>query len=298
MGRALAEAEPGVRELFDLGSQLSGFDLSKYCWDGPHEELARTDILQPSVAVTDVASWLTLQQRGIRPTFVAGHSLGEFVALYAAGVLGLGTMLKLVSERGRLMHEASLAQPGVMTAVSDAAAELVEQQVAEVAARLPAAVANYNSPRQVVISGHALAVAEVENVLSRHGARLTRLAVSGAWHSPLMQGANQAFRELLARTEFNAPRCRIYLNSLGREAKDLAEIREAVAVQMVSPVRWSALTEQMIAAGVNSFIEVGPGRVLRGLLRHIWTDFSAYSVHGTDTPAAVMQLARQLDKVA
>lgn len=285
MGRQLVLLDPGAGRLLDIASELSGHPLRQYCWEGPFDILSRTDVLQPSLAAISLACLRALQTQDIEPDVVAGHSLGEFVALVAANVLTAEDCLRLVCERARLMHAASLSRPGVMSAVNGMRADELERIVGDVPA--PLAIAAYNSPRQTVLSGAPAGVAEAERRLRQAGARSTRLSVSGAWHSPLMAEANEGFRSLLARIRLEPPTRRVFFNALGGEARAPDEIRAALELQMVSPVRWTQAIRSAIEAGVTTFVEVGPGRTLRTLLRHIWPDYLAYTSYGVDGPLPV-----------
>ena len=295
MGRELCRDFAPADQILDLAAGMSGLPLKQYCWQGPDETLSRTDILQPALNAVSLGCVALLQNAGYRPDIVAGHSLGEFPALHAAGVLSAEDSLKLVIERGRLMMAAAEAAPGTMTAVKKLTADDVEQIVQAAQAHGRVVVANYNSPAQIVLSGEVAALAEAEKLVIARGGEPVRLRVSGAWHSPLMEKAAASFRSVIEQVPFRRPTSGIYLNTKGAPETDPEAIRESLCRQITSPVFWVQSVQGMIAEGVRSFVEVGPGKVLRGLLRQIWPDEKAYTVRGVDRPKSLENLA--LDRV-
>jgi [acyl-carrier-protein] S-malonyltransferase len=298
MGRDLCKEFPLADGILELAGQRSGLPLKEYCWQGPDESLSRTDILQPALTAVCLGCAALLRHAGYRPDMVAGHSLGEFPALHAAGVLSDEDTLRLVIERGRLMLRAAEAAPGGMIAVKKLTAEQADEVAAAARTRGAVVVANYNSPAQVVLSGEAAALAEAEKLVVARGGEPVRLRVSGPWHSPLMEQAAASFRAVIEQVTFRPPETPIYLNTKGAPESDPQAIREAMCRQIASPVYWSQSIQGMIQDGVKYFVEVGPGKVLRGLLRQIWPDEKAYTVRGVDKPRSLENLAQDKARLA
>lgn len=283
MGRAWAEASPAARRAFEEADAALGFPLSRLCWEGPEEELGLTANTQPALLATSIAVLRgveeTLGEGGLQPLAplapiaVAGHSLGEYSALVAAGALGFAEALHLVRRRGELMQEAVPVGQGAMAAVIGLDAEAVAALAAEAAdpaAGELCAVANLNAPAQTVIAGHKPAVDRAVALARERGARkATLLAVSAPFHSPLMRPAREAMAELLARADFRDPRVPVVTNVDARPATTAEAARDALVRQIDSPVRWVESVAWMAEAGVQTFLEVGPGSVLAGLVRRI-----------------------------
>ncbi len=271
MGADLRERHPMVRETFEEADGILGFDLSRVCFEGPMERLSQTEITQPAVYVHSVAVARLLAERGLRPDAVAGHSLGEYSALTAAGVIDFPEGLSLVRERGRLMQAAGGERPGKMAAVigleDDVAAGLCEEIGAEV---VPA---NYNSPGQVVLSGESGAVERAMAAAEAAGARrVVELPVSGAFHSPLMASAAEGLAPRLAATRFRPPSVPVVTNVTAAPETDPRALRRLLFEQMTAPVRWTESVRALSAMGVERAYEVGPGSVLKGLSRRILRD--------------------------
>ncbi len=268
MARDLCERYGSVRARFAEADEVLGFALSALCFEGPAEQLAQTHITQPAVFVHSVAVGELLAAAGPQPVAVAGHSLGEYSALVAAGVLPFAEALTLVGTRGRLMQEAGRARPGTMGAVigldDDHVAALC-QQAAEVGIVVPA---NFNAPGQVVVSGERAAVARVRELATQAGTRrVVELAVSGAFHSPLMESAAEQIEPLLRAVPFARPHVPVLTNVSAAPVQDPETLRSHLIEQMTSPVRWSATVQRLAAMGISRAFEVGPGAVLRGLGR-------------------------------
>lgn len=272
MGKALATISPAAARLFAQADEILGFPLSQICFEGPQDVLDDTINTQPALLVTSLAAFYALRERLGQPTFVAGHSLGEFSALVASGALPFEVALRLVRERGRLMKEAAGQQPGGMAAVLGLDTETVEATCAQAAATTGGVlvVANDNCPGQTVISGdeQTLSVG-MRELLAAGARRVVRLAVSIPAHSPLMAAAADAFRRALQATPLNRPDVPLVSNSTATQLDDPQTIREALARQLTAPVRWSQSVRWMIAQGVRRFVEVGPNSVLTGLLKRI-----------------------------
>ncbi len=269
MGKDLFEAAPEARELFQVAEEATGLPLQRLCFEGPMEELTETVNLQPAVTVVNLCLYEALTKAGATPAAVSGHSLGEFSALCAAGVLSAGDTLKAVRERGRLMQREAERHPGAMAAVIGLAPDALAETLKPLLADGPLALANFNTPEQTVISGTKELVAKAGDAAKALGARVVPLKVSGAWHSPLMAEAGPDFAALLATLDFKAPRLPIYLNATARPESDPERLRRAMSGQLTSPVRWADLILNLKDSGVDTWVEVGPKNVLKGLVRKI-----------------------------
>ncbi|MEE8389766.1 MAG: ACP S-malonyltransferase [Anaerolineae bacterium] len=273
MGRDLCTTFPVARAVFDQADRILGIDLSQLCFDGPSDTLNDTWNTQAAIFVTSVAALRALEERGTdRPVYIAGHSMGEFSALVAAGALSFEDGLKLVRERGRLMKQADEHSPGGMAAILGLERELLEAICVTVQAQSGeyVGVANDNCPGQVVISGATGALERAMELAKEQGAkRATRLAISIAAHSPLMAQAAAEFRRALDATPFHEPGIPLVANATALPLTDPDEIRDALGRQLTSPVRWAESMRWMIAQGVTRFVEVGSKEILTGLLRRI-----------------------------
>jgi len=268
---------PQARARLEAANQLLGFELTAYLF-GSHTEdaeaaaaaLAQTDITQPALYVHSLAVVAVLEEAGCRPDAVAGHSLGEYSALAAAGVLSFEDGLRLVRLRGQLMAEAGRKRPGAMAAIlglDDEAVEMLCREVMEEGGGL-VQPANYNAPGQVVISGEVEAVARAaEKAQDRGARRVVRLPVSGAFHSPLMEEAIQQLAKAIAQVPLYPPKCPVYVNVTAAPTQDPDEIRTRLVEQMLAPVRFTQTLHRMQTDGITTFWEIGPGNVLTGLVR-------------------------------
>lgn len=290
MGRPWAERFPRARETFDEADEVLGMELSKLIWEGPEEELTLTANTQPALLTVSVAILRVLEGSALEPRAVAGHSLGEYSALVAAGVLGFPDALRLVRRRGELMQEAVPPGVGAMAAILHLGSQEVEEVARRAAAETESAdgdprggapavcsVANYNSPGQTVIAGHAGAVARAMELAREAGARrVVELPVSAPFHCALMKPAREAMAEVLAETSFADPRCPVIVNVDAAPAATGDAARDALIRQIDGAVRWVESVEHMIAEqGIQVFAEVGPGNVLTGLVRRIAKDAGA-----------------------
>jgi [acyl-carrier-protein] S-malonyltransferase len=267
MGEDMFETDPAARELFDLAEEETGLPLKRLCFEGPMEELTETVNLQPAVTVVNLCLLQGLVQAGVTPSAVCGHSLGEYSALFAAGVLGAGDTLKAVRERGRLMQR----EAEVIGLAPDKLAETLKSLLAEG----PLALANFNTLEQTVISGTKDMVTRAGDAAKAAGARVVPLKVSGAWHSPLMADASADFTAFLATLAFQAPRLPVYLNATAQPEADPERLRQAMSRQLTSPVRWAELILNLQKSGVDTWVEVGPKNVLKGLVKKILPDVPA-----------------------
>lgn len=273
MGRGLYENFPVARDLFAQADEILGVALSKLCFEGPAEVLDDTLNTQPAILIASIAAFRVLEeQRSTPPTYVAGHSMGEFSALVAAGALPFVDGLKLVRQRGRLMKQAGEQNPGGMAAVLGMERGALEEACALARERSAeyVGIANDNCPGQIVISGASHALKQALTLAKEQGAkRAIPLPVSIAAHSPLMNQASDAFRRLLDATLIREPHTPVVVNALARPLTDPSAIRDALGKQLTSPVRWTESMEWIIEQGVTRFVEVGPKEVLTGLLRRI-----------------------------
>ncbi|MBC7189656.1 ACP S-malonyltransferase [Candidatus Aerophobetes bacterium] len=281
MGRKIFNSYFPARNVLDLADKILGFNLEKLCLEGPESELTRTANLQPALLTLSWVLTMALEERGIFPQVVAGHSLGEYSAILAARVVDIPTALKMVKKRASLMEEAGKEQEGMMLAVLGFDAEKIYRICRKVGGVV---VANFNCPGQVVISGCREKVLEAERELKEAGARRTiPLPVSGAFHSPLMKKAAEEFSLFLDSIVFNEPVIPLVSNSTGSYARSAREIKDNLKVQMESPVLWEKSMRLLLKDGFNIFIEVGPGRVLQGLMKRIDTKAKVFGVEDLDS---------------
>jgi [acyl-carrier-protein] S-malonyltransferase len=282
MGAELAEAYTGARAVFERADETLGWSLSRLCWEGPEEELIQTQNAQPAILVHSYAVWSVMEERlGDRVRFTAGHSLGEFSAYAAAGALGFEDAVRLVRRRGELMAE---SREGAMSALIGLADIVVGELCRDVPSQVGTVVpANYNAPGQVVISGDIDAVTRVEELARERGARMVRrLQVSGAFHSPLMSSAEEGLRGELERVDFGQPRFPVISNVTAEPVTDSASARQTLVSQLTAPVRWTQSIRYMADHDIGEFIEMGPGRVLTGLLRRIDAGLGGRSIGSPD----------------
>ncbi len=271
MGRDLYQSFASAKAIIEQADKVLGFSLSRLYFEGPEEELRQTINAQPALVVISFACWKAMQDMagagGLpAPMFVAGHSLGEYTALAAAGVVDFATCVRLARERGRLMYEAGLKRPGSMVAVMG----LDETVLAEICRETDTRIANYNCPGQLVISGARENLARAADLAKTRGAaRTIPLSVSGAFHSPLMQPAVDGMTEIIAGISFQDPTAPVIANTSAKPLTTGAEIKNELIRQLVNGVQWQRSIEYMVNAGVSTFIEVGPGKVLTGLIRRI-----------------------------
>jgi [acyl-carrier-protein] S-malonyltransferase len=271
MGRACAEEFPEARAAFAAADAALGFSLSRLCWEGPESELQLTANTQPAIVTASIALHRVLEASGLRPDAVAGHSLGEYSALVAAGALTLEDAVRLVRRRGELMQQAVPAGVGAMAAFLAVDEAVVREIAAAAAGGEVCAVTNLNAPGQTVIAGHRAAVERAVEEARRRGARKVRLLpVSAPFHSPLMAPAREAMAPLLASVPLRDPSVPVICNVDAVPLTDAADIRDALLRQIDQPVRWVESIECMSRdLGIGTFVEVGPGRVLSGLIKRI-----------------------------
>lgn len=275
MGRDIFEGSAEARAVFEQADEALGEPLSKLCFEGPEQELNLTANTQPAILTVSIALWKAL---GKTPDVVAGHSLGEYSANVAAGTLQFADAVRTVRRRGQYMQQAVPVGEGAMAAVLGA----VSSDIERVCEQTPGVVApaNYNSPGQVVIAGATAAVAAASEQLTALGAKVRPLAVSAPFHCSLMKPAEEKLRPDLEQLTFAQPRCPIYANVDAVAISDASAARDALVRQVSRAVRWQQSIERMLADGIDTFIEIGPGRVLTGLLSRINKDARGISVQG------------------
>jgi [acyl-carrier-protein] S-malonyltransferase len=296
MGRALAEARPECARVFAEADRTLGFSLSALCFGGPEEELQLTANTQPAILATSIAAMRALDAAGLRPDWVAGHSLGEYSALVAAGTLALSDALTTVRLRGQYMQEAVPVGVGAMAAVLGLDVPQVEQACREAAGDEIVSPANMNSPGQVVIAGHAGAVDRALGLCLAAGAkRALRLPVSAPFHCALMRPAQERLAAHLAGVAFAEPRVPLVNNVDARVVRSGVECREGLVRQVSSPVRWEECVKVLAAQGVSTFVEIGAGRVLAGLIKRI---VKGARVLGVEDPETLAQAVETLQSAA
>jgi len=278
MGKDLYEGFTSAKSVFDRADEVLGFPLSKLCFEGPEDELRQTINAQPAILTVSYACWQAVRETGGNlppPAFVAGHSLGEYTALAVAGVLDFDTAVYLSRERGRLMHEAGLLRPGGMAAVLG----LDEAPLAEICEQTNIKIANINCPGQLVISGDKENLAQAMELAKAKGAhRVVPLQVSGAFHTSLMQPAADGITEIIARLSFSDPVITIIGNTTAQPLTTAEAVKEELLRQLCNCIHWQRSVEYMIAEGVSTFIEIGSGRVLAGLVKRINRDVKMINI--------------------
>ncbi len=267
MGKELYESSAQAKALFEQANEILGFRITDIMFEGSEEDLKQTNVTQPAIFLHSVV--LALTSENFAPDMVAGHSLGEFSALVANKTLNFEDGLRLVAQRAAAMQKACVANPSTMAAVLGMEDATVEQVLAEITDQV-VVPANYNCPGQLVISGSNEGVQLAMEKLSQAGAkRVVPLAVGGAFHSPLMEPARVELSEAIEKTDFHTPTAPIYQNVNAQPSTEVATIKENLVAQLTAPVRWTQTLEKMIADGATEFIEVGPGKVLQGLVKKI-----------------------------
>jgi [acyl-carrier-protein] S-malonyltransferase len=283
MGKDLAAGFPEAQKMFDTADEILLAPLSKICFEGPEEELKQTKNTQPAIFLHSIILWKLAGPSDA--SMVAGHSLGEYSALVAAGVLGFEDGLRLVRLRGESMQRAGEEHPGTMAAVLGITPEIIREVCMEASASGIVQPANFNSPAQIVVSGSVAGVRKAMEISKSRGAKLVKeLVVSGAFHSPLMASAQEQLTKGLHRVEFRNARIPVYANVTAQHVQDGNEIKQLLLDQLTHPVRWEESVIAMAQNGAGSFIEVGPGKVLQGLVKRC---VPSAAVYGIDTAADV-----------
>ena len=288
MGREVATAVPEAMDVFERCSAASGMDLMRLCFEGTEEELVETEVQQPALVATSLAVLAAIRERGIKPDFVVGHSVGEFAALAAAGALRFEEAVVLVRERGLAMAEAARKNPGSMAAILGLDDEVVERICRRILNVWPA---NYNCPGQIVVSGENPAIDEACAEAEREGARRAiKLRVSGAFHSPLVARAADRLRPALDRVKFAEP-ASPFMSTVTARVESAKRMGPLLVEQLTAPVRFTQATQALMMEGVHTFVEVGPGNVLAGLVKRIDRNVKTVSV---STPEEIDKLEETL----
>lgn len=293
MGRDLASNFPDCKSVFDEADSALGFPLSHLCFEGSEDELKLTANTQPSILTVSVAAWRAIQSKGITPDYAAGHSLGEYSALVAAGAIDFASAVKIARKRGQYMQEAVPASEGAMAAILGLSPTDVADVCKKASQGEVVSPANLNSPEQTVVSGHAAAVKRAVEIASQSGAkRAVILPVSAPFHCSLMQPAQQRLESDLRAAKFSPLKFPVITNVDAEAETSGDEARESLIRQVTMPVRWLDSIREMIDQGVTIFVEVGPGKVLTGLLRQIDRSVRVFNVEDAASVAATV------DKIA
>jgi len=279
MGADLFQASPLAREYYKKASDLLEFNLTKISFEGPEEDLKQTRITQPAIFVLSVIINKLLAEKEIKPQMVAGHSLGEYSALVAADALQFEDALLLVKLRGELMQQAGNTNPGAMAAIIGLEEPLIDEICSEVSVENLVQPANYNAPNQIVISGTIKGVERAMNLAKEKGAlKVVPLVVSGAFHSPLMNSAQEELKNALTDTKICDPAIPVYTNVTAEPVTEAAQIRSALYKQVTHPVKWDQSVQNMIGDGAETFYEVGPGKVLTSLIKRNYRNVNVIPV--------------------
>ncbi|HZC28819.1 MAG TPA: ACP S-malonyltransferase [Gaiellaceae bacterium] len=288
MGREIAIAVPEAREVLELASRAAELDLVRLTFDASEEELVETEVQQPALVATSLAVLAAIRKRGIKPDFVVGHSVGEFAALAAAGAMRVEDAIAVVRERGLAMAEAARRNPGSMAAILGLDDETVERICRRILNVWPA---NYNCPGQIVVSGENPAVDEACEAATNEGARrAVKLRVSGAFHSPLVAKAADRLRPALEKVKFNEPAAP-FMSTVTARVENARRMAPLLVEQLTAPVRFTQAAQALMKEGANTFVEIGPGNVLSGLVKRIDRTAKTISV---DSPAAIDKLEETL----
>ena len=284
MGQDLYEKYDIAKELYDKANDILGFDIKKVSFEGPLEDLKQTKITQPAIFIMSVILDKILKEKGFKPEMTAGHSLGEYSAHVCAETMSFENALEVVKLRGAEMQKAGESNPGTMAAVVGLKDENIVIEACEEASSAGIVqAANFNSPGQTVISGSIDGVRKGMEIAKEKGAKIVKeLVVSGAFHSPLMESAVKPLTEKLDTVSFNDPKIGVVPNVTAKTSSDKEELKSLLVLQVMSPVKWTKSVEEMIANGIDTFIEVGPGNVLKGLGKRISRDVRFFGVQNVE----------------
>ena len=267
MGKDLRDQFSAARQIFEQADQICQRPISRLCFEGPMGELTLTDNLQPAVTAVSLACLATLKESGVTAVVSAGHSLGEYAALVSCGAISNYDSLRLVQKRGALMHREATANPGDMVALIGLDISAVNEIIAELRGNGVLAVANHNTAEQTVITGEKESVLRAAELAKQRTGRAVALKVSGAWHCDLMKGAVDEFRQFMEDIPFSEPESSILFNATAKKESSPEEMKNIMARQLISPVRWYDIMMAMLKDGIDTFVEVGPKNVLAGLLK-------------------------------
>ncbi len=286
MGREFYETYSEVRELFEKSCDILNMDITGLCFEGPENVLVQTENVQPAITVVNLACLAVLRMHEIYPSAAAGHSLGEYSALYAAGVMSLEDVLRLVRLRGSFMQEAAIREPGAMAAIMD----LQEEKIREICTLSGAQVANINCADQIIITGPEIEVNAASEMCEKAGAKkCIKLNVSGPWHSRCMQYARDKFDSFVRGCSFRDPQIPVVNNVDAQPLRSAAEVADKLVNQICGAVLWGHSMERLIRSGYANFVEVGPKKVLRGLMRRIDRNVRMLNVEDGASLAAFLQ---------
>ena len=290
MGKELCEAFPSLNRIFDTAGNVLGFDLKDKCLNASETELAETSVSQPAIMAVSLLALESAKEKGIFPNAVAGHSLGEYAAMVASGMLTLEDGFRVIKARAAAMQKAAEQNPGAMCAVLGKTAQEIEEICAKASGYV--VPVNYNSPTQTVIAGTISGIDEALPLFAEAGAKTIRLNVTAAFHSKLMQSAADEFYEAVKDVPFSAPNMKFFSNVYGDELHDFTDMPSLLARHMVSPVRFTSELEKLSALGFTDYIECGPGKVLTGLVKKTFKGVNALNIENPATleKAAAMNL--------
>jgi len=295
MGKALHDSFEAARAVFEEADAVLGFPLSQLCFQGPDEQLKLTENTQPAILAVSAAAWRVLSEAGVRPDFVAGHSLGEYSALVAANSLSLSDALRVVRKRGTYMQESVPVGQGAMAAILGLTADQVEALCREAAQGEVLSPANLNTPSQIVIAGTAAAVDRALQLAKSHGARkAVQLSVSAPFHCALMQPAQERLSKDLGKITFGNPEYPLINNADAAEVRLGDRIASSLSRQVCSSVRWTESVQKLISAGVQLFVELGPGKVLCGLIRQIDRTVRTANIEDPQSLAQTLETVKSL----
>ncbi len=289
MGKSLYDCSAAAKEIFEKADEVLGRNISKMCFEGPEEDLKQTINTQPAILVTSIAALEALREKtDIKPDYVAGHSLGEYGAYYAAGVVDFATAMKLIDKRATEMNNAAEATKGAMTAVIG----MDKEKIVDIISRIDGivSVANYNSPAQIVITGEAQAVEKANEALKEAGAkRVIPLPVSGGFHSALMNTASVKFSEILDDCDIKDAKIPVFTNVDAEPTTSAIRFKSKMTAQIYSSVMWTQTVEKMVQDGVDTIVEIGPGKVLAGLCKKINPSLTVLNVYDEESMNAAAQ---------
>ena len=283
MGKSLYDSSSAAKKIFDSADKVLGRDISKLCFEGPEEDLKLTINTQPAILVTSIAALEALKEKAnITPDYVAGHSLGEYGAYYVAGVVDFPTAMKLINKRAQEMNTAAESTKGAMTAVIGMDKDSILDTISKIDGIV--SVANYNSPAQIVITGEADAVEKANTALKEAGAkRVIPLPVSGGFHSKLMEEASVKFSEILDDCDIKEAKIPVFTNVDAEPTTSAIRFKAKMTAQIYSSVMWTQTVEKMIADGVDTFVEIGPGKVLAGLIKKTDASVTVLNVYDEES---------------
>ncbi len=289
MGKSLYDCSAAAKEIFEKADEVLGRNISKMCFEGPEEDLKQTINTQPAILVTSIAALEALREKtDIKPDYVAGHSLGEYGAYYAAGVVDFATAMKLIDKRATEMNNAAEATKGAMTAVIG----MDKEKIVDIISRIDGivSVANYNSPAQIVITGEVQAVEKANEALKEAGAkRVIPLPVSGGFHSALMNTASVKFSEILDDCDIKDAKIPVFTNVDAEPTTSAIRFKSKMTAQIYSSVMWTQTVEKMVQDGVDTIVEIGPGKVLAGLCKKINPSLNVLNVYDEESLNAAAQ---------